>query len=111
MLCTDVGDQAMSAAAGRTAIASFPRCACRRRLSLFDQRPLEADSRPAYICQMPETFKCPHCGALYQVTYEKIVSPNKAAANCQVCGKQMVSTNASSIPHYELVKMPDGTNV
>jgi hypothetical protein len=33
MLCTDVGDQAMSAAAGRTAIASFPRCACRRALA------------------------------------------------------------------------------
>jgi len=60
---------------------------------------------------MPETFKCPHCGALYQVTYEKIVSPNKAAANCQVCGKQMDSMNGSSIPCYELVKMPDGTNV
>jgi hypothetical protein len=110
MLCTDVGDQAMSAAAGRTAIASFPRCACRRRLTLRSTA-LEADSRPAYICQMPETFKCPHCGALYQVTYEKLVSPNKAAANCQVCGKQMDSTNGSSIPCYELVKMPDGTNV
>jgi hypothetical protein len=78
---------------------------------LFDRRPVEAETHPAYICQMPETFKCPHCGAVYEVTYEKTVSPDKDAANCQVCGKQMVSTNASSIPHYELVKMPDGTNV
>jgi hypothetical protein len=45
------------------------------------------------------------------LNYEKIVSPNEAAANCQVCGKQMDSTNGSSIPCYELVKMPDGTNV
>ena len=110
MLCTDVGDQAMKRGRGQDPIASFPRCACPAD-SLFGQRPVEADSRPAYICQMPETFKCPHCGALYQVTYEKIVSPNKAAANCQVCGKQMDSTNGSSIPCYELVKMPDGTNV
>ena len=77
----------------------------------FDRRRVEAETHAAYICQMRETFKCPHCGALYQVKYQKIVSPDKAAANCQVCGKQMVSTNGSSIPCYELVKMPDGTNV
>jgi hypothetical protein len=42
---------------------------------------------------MLETFKCPHCGALYEVTYKKTVSADKAAANCQVCGKQMESMN------------------
>jgi len=61
---------------------------------------------------MAETFKCPHCGALYEiVTYERTVSDNKDAANCQVCGKRMGSADGSSIRHYELVKMPDGTNV
>ncbi len=60
---------------------------------------------------MAETFKCPHCGALYEITYEKTVSYDKHAADCQVCGKQMNSTNGLSIPRYELVKMPDGTNV
>jgi predicted Zn finger-like uncharacterized protein len=60
---------------------------------------------------MAETFKCPHCGALYEITYEKIASDDKHSADCQVCGKQMDSTNRSSIPCYELVKMPDGTNV
>jgi len=60
---------------------------------------------------MDETFKCPHCGALYEITYEKIASDDKHSADCQVCGKQMDSTNGSSIPCYELVKMPDGTNV
>ena len=60
---------------------------------------------------MAETFKCPHCGALYEVTYEKTASQDKHAADCQVCGRQMSSTHGSSIPRYELIKMPDGTNV
>jgi transcription elongation factor Elf1 len=60
---------------------------------------------------MSETFKCPHCGALYEITYEKTASHDKDAADCRVCGKQMGSPNGSSIPHYELVRMPDGTNV
>ena len=60
---------------------------------------------------MPQTHKCPHCGALYEVVYEKTISGDKRTANCQVCGKQMDSSNELGIPHYELVKMPDGTNV
>jgi transcription elongation factor Elf1 len=61
---------------------------------------------------MAETFKCPHCGALYEITYEKKApSHDNHAADCQVCGKRMDSRNDSSIPCYELVKMPDGTNV
>ena len=60
---------------------------------------------------MPQTHKCPHCGALYEIVYEKTISGDKRTANCQVCGKQMDSTNGSSILCYELVKMPDGTNV
>jgi transcription elongation factor Elf1 len=60
---------------------------------------------------MSETFKCLHCGALYEVTDEKTISRDKHAADCQVCGKQMDSRNGLSIRHYELVKMPDGTNV
>jgi transcription elongation factor Elf1 len=57
---------------------------------------------------MAETFKCPHCGALYEITHHKAVSRDNHAADCQVCGKRM---NVSSHPCYELVKMPDGTNV
>jgi transcription elongation factor Elf1 len=60
---------------------------------------------------MAETFKCPHCGALYEITCEKTVSHDKGAPHCQVCGKQMNSMNGSIIRRYELVKMPDGTNV
>jgi transcription elongation factor Elf1 len=61
---------------------------------------------------MAETFKCPHCGALYEITHDKAVFHDNHEADCQVCGKQMDSmTNGSSIPCYELVKMPDGTDV
>jgi predicted Zn finger-like uncharacterized protein len=70
-------------------------------------------SRPGreYISEMAENFKCPHCGALYEITHEKTVSQDKTAAHCQVCGKRMDSTNGSIILHYELIRMPDGTNV
>jgi hypothetical protein len=71
----------------------------------------KARSRAGYICRMAETFKCPHCGALYEITHDKADPRDNHAADCQVCGKQMVSTNGSSIPCYELVKMPYGTNV
>jgi transcription elongation factor Elf1 len=61
---------------------------------------------------MAETFKCPHCGALYEIIAdEKTVSDDKDAADCRVCGKQMDVSKSSSILRYELVKMPDGTNV
>jgi transcription elongation factor Elf1 len=61
---------------------------------------------------MAETFKCPHCGAVYEITQTKSVSHDeKDGTDCQVCGKQMEPTNSSSVHRYELVKMPDGTSV
>jgi len=60
---------------------------------------------------MAETFKCPHCSAVYDVKYGETASQEKHAADWQVCGRQMSSTHGSSIPRYELIKMPDGTNV
>jgi len=30
---------------------------------------MDAKNDRAYTWQMAETFKCPHCGALYEVTY------------------------------------------
>jgi predicted Zn finger-like uncharacterized protein len=58
---------------------------------------VEAETHPTYICQMPEMFKCPHCGAVYEVNYEKTVPPDEDAADCQVCGKQMRSRTARSL--------------
>jgi hypothetical protein len=56
----------------------------------------------ALIFEMAETFKCCHCGAAYEITHDKAVS----LAHCEICGKQMEAGHG-----YELVKMPDGTNV
>ena len=60
---------------------------------------------------MTETLKCPHCGAVYEVIYNRDISGDEHAADCQICGKQMVLPTGARIPHYELVKMPDGTDV
>ena len=61
---------------------------------------------------LTETFKCPHCGAMYEITHEKSISRDqKEATDCQVCGKQMELTKSPGIRGYELVLMPDGTNV
>src|SRR5215813_4807393 len=38
---------------------------------------------------MAETFKCPHCGAVYEIRYDKAVSEDNRLAHCEVCGKQM----------------------
>ena len=60
---------------------------------------------------MAETFKCPHCGAVYEIRYDEDVLSDEHATDCQVCGKKMGSTNGSNNVGYELIQMPDGTNV
>jgi len=67
----------------------------RRRQDMFIrwQRPLNART----------------AAALYETI--ETVSEDKDAANCRVCGKQMDVTKGLIILRYELVKMPDGTNV
>jgi predicted Zn finger-like uncharacterized protein len=60
---------------------------------------------------MAETFKCPHCGALYEIRHDKAVTDDNRPAHCQVCGKEINARNGTRTLHYELVKMPDGTNV
>jgi hypothetical protein len=78
-------------------IGAQPVWMARRRQDMFIrwQRPLNART----------------AAALYEtITDEKTVSEDKDAANCRVCGKQMDATKGS-ILRYELVKMPDGTNV
>jgi predicted RNA-binding Zn-ribbon protein involved in translation (DUF1610 family) len=84
---------------------------CRRRNSSAAAS-LEAETGRGYIRSMAETFKCPHCGALYEIiAHERTVSDDKDVADCQVCGRRMDATNGSRILRYELVRMPDGTNV
>jgi hypothetical protein len=50
-------------------------------------------------------------GALYEIWHDKAVTDENRPAHCQVCGKEMDARNGTRILHYELVKMPDGTNV
>jgi predicted Zn finger-like uncharacterized protein len=71
---------------------------------------MDAKNDRAYTC-MAETFKCPHCGALYEVTYDKTPPGDRHAGHCQVCGRPMDTRSDRTIPHYELVRMPDGTNI
>ena len=53
-----------------------------------------------------------HLAALaIDVIYNRGISGDEHAADCQICGKQMVLPTGAGIPHYELVKMPDGTDV
>ena len=44
---------------------------------------------------MAETFKCPHCGVVYEIRYDKAVSEDNRLAHCEVCGKQMDARNGS----------------
>ena len=54
--------------------------------------------------------ECPHCGALYEVTYTKFTWRDKDSANCTVCGKEMASWNQSKSPSFDLVRRPgEGT--
>jgi len=52
---------------------------------------------------MDETFKCPHCGALYEITYEKTDADDNHAADSQVCGKRM-DLSIGADQHTETVK-------
>ena len=49
--------------------------------------------------------------ALYEVTYDKTPPGDRHAGHCQVCGRPMDTRSDRTIPHYELVRMPDGTNI
>jgi transcription elongation factor Elf1 len=59
-----------------------------------------------------ETQRCPHCQARYRMTCEVAISHDAHAADCQVCGKPMVAwSDPARRPRYELLTMPDGTDV
>ena len=64
-----------------------------------------------YSGAMAETHRCIHCGAVYEVTREDAPVREEHAADCQVCGKALDAQGGSSNARYELVRMPDGTNV
>ena len=40
------------------------------------------------------SFFCPHCGALYAVTYARLSNSDSNVARCVVCGQEEVISNA-----------------
>jgi hypothetical protein len=53
------------------------------------------------------SFFCPHCGALYAVTYSRQPNRDSNTAKCVVCGKIMAEGNSTDVPTYKLVHRPD----
>jgi transcription elongation factor Elf1 len=55
-----------------------------------------------------ETFFCPHCGALYSVTYSRLSkSNNNKIAKCVVCLQTMDKRDSTNIPIYKVVQRPE----
>lgn len=54
-----------------------------------------------------ETKRCPSCGALYEVTYTKVIFRDKDVAHCQKCGDEIDSWNGSRIPSFRLIEDPE----
>jgi transcription elongation factor Elf1 len=54
------------------------------------------------------SFFCPHCGALYGLTYSRQRTSESNAAKCVVCGQIMATWDYSTnVPTYKLVHRPD----
>jgi transcription elongation factor Elf1 len=53
------------------------------------------------------SFFCPHCGALYAVTYSRQTNSESNVAKCVVCGQTMATWNSTDVPTYKLVHRPE----
>src|SRR6478672_4265414 len=53
------------------------------------------------------TFFCPHCGALYSVTYSRLSKSDSNIAKCVVCLQIMTSWDSTKVPIYKIVQRPD----
>jgi hypothetical protein len=53
------------------------------------------------------TFFCPHCGALYSLTYSRLSKSDSDIAKCVVCLQIMTSWDSTKIPIYKLVQRPE----
>ena len=52
------------------------------------------------------TFNCPHCSAVYSVTYTQTPFRDSDHATCDVCKNAMDEWNSATFPRYKLVKRP-----
>ena len=55
-----------------------------------------------------ETFICPECGALYEVTRTNFPERVEDCADCIECGCLMCEWNTTSVPLYRLIRTSDG---
>jgi predicted Zn finger-like uncharacterized protein len=53
------------------------------------------------------SFFCPHCGALYAVTYSRLSSSDSNVAKCVVCGQIMDKWDSTKVPTFKLVHRPE----
>jgi predicted Zn finger-like uncharacterized protein len=53
------------------------------------------------------SFFCPHCGALYAVTYSRLSSSDSNLARCVVCGQIMDKWESAKVPTFKLVHRPE----
>ncbi len=60
------------------------------------------------------SFFCPHCGALYTVTYSQRTvtysQPSNSDSNvakCVVCGKTMDQWDSTKVPTFKLIHRPE----
>jgi transcription elongation factor Elf1 len=52
-------------------------------------------------------FFCPHCGAMYSVTFSRRPKTDRNIANCVVCGLTMGERDANNAPVYKLIHRPE----
>ena len=60
------------------------------------------------MADVPETFTCPECASVYEVTRTKLPEPDEDYAECVSCGCVMAKWNTSEVPLFRLIRTPDG---
>ena len=53
------------------------------------------------------SFFCPHCGALYAVTYSRLSNSDSNVARCVVCGQIMDKWDSTKVPTFKLIHRPE----
>ncbi len=54
-----------------------------------------------------KSFFCPHCGALYAVTYSQRREMDDKIAKCVVCERTMDERKSTTVPTYKLIHRPE----
>ena len=52
-------------------------------------------------------FYCPHCGALFVVSYTKLPIADSGSEYCECCKRRMIQWNSALQPRYRLVQRTD----